>query len=581
MLNKVREIPRVGSPRLFEPGMVVDLFAGGGGASIGIEQAFAMAGIPKHVDVAINHDADAIACHARNHPLTEHLQSDVFDVDPEIVTEGRRVRLLWGSPDCTDFSKAKGGKPNRSVKRRSLAWVIVRWAFAVKPDVIMLENVEEFEQWGLLDEDGLPIRDGACFRAWVDSLKSLGYAIEWRTLLACDYGAPTTRKRLFVIARCDGRAIVWPEPTHGDSNERAANGHRSETETNDDNFVFDAPRCINFAVGNTDRLDGGSNRGRVGKQPEQAKTSNDGKSRLTPYRTAAEIIDWSEPMLSIFATPQQAKAWARAHGRHAPRRPLADNTMRRIANGVMRYMVRAERPFILRTGGWWTSAESNEFRGQSVAEPLGTITAGYHNKALVTPIIQQVQHSSSAKGVHGGDEPMPTVTATPKGGGHALVSAFLSKHYGGVVGHGLDQTLGTVTTVDHHSVVAAFLAKYYGNDEHGQAADEPLHTVPTVERFGLVTVMLDGEPWAVVDIAMRMLTPRELARAQGFQDDYVIDEAADGRRLSKRAQVRLIGNSVCPPMSRALVGANVVPGWNEEPCDGGRMALVAEVESCC
>ncbi|MFW6033445.1 MAG: DNA cytosine methyltransferase, partial [Phycisphaeraceae bacterium] len=202
-------------PGLFD-GLIIDLFAGAGGASTGIEEAFVQAGYNRPVDVAINHDPDAVSCHEANHPLTEHQRTDVFDVDPEEVTQGRPVWLLWASPDCTDFSKAKGGRPIRTVKRRSLAWVVIRWAFAVRPDVITLENVEEFQQWGLLDANGLPIRDGSIFEIWVNCLRYLGYRVEWRELRACDYGTPTTRNRLFVVARCDGKPITWPEPTHGD-----------------------------------------------------------------------------------------------------------------------------------------------------------------------------------------------------------------------------------------------------------------------------------------------------------------------------------------------------------------------------
>src|SRR5690625_2512352 len=273
--------------------LIVDLFAGGGGASCGIEMATG-----RQVDVAVNHDAAAVAMHQINHPQTRHEIADVFEVCPRVVTKGRPVGLLWASPDCTYHSKARGGKPMRDKnrKRRSLAWVVTRWAGQVRPRVIMLENVEEFADWGPLvgPHDALrpcPKRRGKTFRRWVRSLERHGYEVEWRELRACDYGAPTIRKRLFVIARCDGEPIVWPEPTHG-----PGTGRR--------------------------------------------------------YRSAAECIDWDEPMLSIFATREEAKEWARAHRRSGrkmgtPVRPLADATMRRIARGVKRYVLKDPKPFIV------------------------------------------------------------------------------------------------------------------------------------------------------------------------------------------------------------------------------------------
>lgn len=484
--------------------LTVVLFAGGGGSCIGIERAYCNAGYNQPVDVAVDHDPDAIACHRANHPLAEHHETDVFDVDPDQVTGGRPVGLLWASPDCTDFSKAKGGRPIGTTKRRSLAWVVTRWAFAARPDVMMLENVEEFARWGPLDEQGLPLRDGTIFEAWRDSLRVLGYRVEHRELRACDYGTPTSRRRLYVIARRDGKPIVWPEKTHGEHDRDCA-----------------VSRLPSQRAANTDK--------------ERAMPRAAPRTVRAAWRTAAECIDWSQPMLSIFATAAEARAWAQHHGRPCPRRPLAEKTLARIARGVVRYVIEAQRPF--------------------------------------------------------------------------LVSAFVAKHYGGVVGQPLDQPLGTVTAVDHHAVcevslvsvqhassdgqplndpihtvqasgqhaglVGAFLAKYYGPDEHGQGIDEPLYTTPTVE--------IDGEAWVITDIAMRMLTPRELARAQGFPDDYVIDRGGDGRPLSKRTQVRLIGNSVCPPVATALVRANVCDQdvlWRASDADRISWAAAAIEEVC-
>lgn len=494
--------------------LIVDLFAGGGGASTGIEQATG-----RHVDIAINHDPEAIALHSVNHPQTKHYCSDVFEIDPVTATERRPVGLLWASPDCKHFSKAKGGKPV-SRKIRSLAWVVAKWAKAVMPRIICLENVEEFQTWGPLGKDQRPDPKykGKTFQRWVSTLRNLGYKVEWKELRACDYGAPTIRKRLFLIARCDGLPIVWPEQTHGDP-----------------------------------------------KKPE-TKARN-----LKPWKTAAECIDWSMPCPSIFER----------------KRPLKEATLQRIAKGIMRYVVNNPQPFIVKTNH--TGPGYDAFRGQSIHEPLDTMTAknGY---ALVSPVMTEIANASSPRCMPA-DEPLRTILAQPKGGHHALVTAFLAKHYGGVVGHGVKQPLGTVTTSDHHSLVAAnmihlrgtstahsidepartitaggthaglvaaLLVKYYGNERDGVDITEPMHTIPTKDRFGLIAVHIDGEPYVITDIGMRMLQPHELYRAQGFPDDYIIDHQSDGKPITKTAQTRMCGNSVCPPMSRTLVEANFV-----------------------
>lgn len=498
--------------------LVVDLFAGGGGASTGIEQA-----IGRHVDIAINHDPEAVSLHQANHPQTQHHVSDVFEVDPQTVTEGRPVGLLWASPDCKHFSKAKGGKPV-SKKIRSLAWVVVKWAKAVSPRVICLENVEEFQTWGPLGPDNMPCprRKGRTFARWKRSLEAMGYRVEHRELRACDYGAPTIRKRLFLVARRDGQPIVWPEATHG------------------------APDSL----------------------PVRQK-------KLQPWRTAAECIDWSTPALSIFERA----------------RPLADATCRRIAKGIVRYVFEAAEPFIV------PMTHSGGDRVHPSTEPLRTITTAQRGElALAVPTLIQTgygERPGQAPRVPGLDKPMGTAVGGQK---HALVAAFLAKHYTGVVGSDLADPIATVTSVDHHSLVAAnlvhlghgegkdggkrfshgirdvqqplntitasgaaaglvhaFMVKYYGTDQD-PALREPLHTVTTKDRFGLV--MVKGEPYQLVDIGLRMLTPRELYRAQGFPESYRIDTGADGRPLTKTAQVRMCGNSVCPPLARALVAAN-------------------------
>ena len=482
------------SPQLLLPvhnELVVDLFAGGGGASTGIEQA-----IGRPVDIAVNHDPQAISLHTANHPQTRHFCSDVFEVDPLTVTEGQPVGLLWASPDCKHFSKAKGGKPV-SKKIRGLAWVVIKWAKLTKPRVICLENVEEFQTWGPLGPNNRPCpeRKGLTFQRWKKQLENLGYKVEHRELRACDYGAPTIRKRLFLVARCDGLPIVWPTPTHAKPDAK-------------------------------------------GKVPAGMK----------PWRTAADCIDWSIPAPSIFERDK----------------PLADATCRRIAKGIMRYVVEAEQPFIV----------------PGVAATL--VQTGYGERP------------GQAPRVPGLDKPLGTVVAGQK---HALVQAFLAKHYTGVVGHELDKPTGTVTTADHHSLVTAnlihmghgegkeggkrwshgirdaqdplntitaqgaaagvvhsFLVKYYSEGGQDAACTDPMHTIPTKDRMGLV--MVRGEPYAIVDIGLRMLTPRELYRAQGFPDSYVIDTGAAGEPITKTAQVRMCGNSVCPPLSHALVKAN-------------------------
>lgn len=548
--------------------LVVDLFAGGGGASTGIEQA-----IGRAVDVAINHDAEAISLHQANHPQTVHYCSDVFEVDPVAVTRGQPVGLLWASPDCKHFSKAKGGKPV-SKKIRSLANVVIKWAKLVQPRVICLENVEEFQQWGPLvsrtvtkiDDAGrsydaveqypCPDRKGETFAKWKQALVRLGYTIEHHELRACDFGAPTIRKRLFLVARRDGMPIVWPEPTHA------------------------APASL--AV--------------------KAK-------KLKPWRTAAECIDWSIPAPSIF---ERSK-------------PLAEATCRRIAKGIMRYVVDAANPFIV------PLTHQGGDRTEDIAKPFNTITgANRGEKALIVPTLIQTgygERPGQSPRVPGLDKPMGTLVGSQK---HALVSAFLAKHYTGVVGSDMAAPVATVTSVDHHSLVTAnlinmghgeqcstgakrwsdgtrdirsplntvtassvsaalvtsnlvklrgdnvgsatdeplhtisaqgthhaevraFLIKYYGTDQD-PALREPLHTITTKDRFGLVTVR--GEEYAIVDIGLRMLTPRELYRAQGFPEGYQIDFGADGKPLTKTAQVRMCGNSVCPPLSCAIVSAN-------------------------
>lgn len=482
--------------------MIIDSFAGGGGASAGIEAA-----LGRPIDVAINHDRTAIEMHKRNHPNTKHLVQDVWSVDPVEVAGGRQVDVAWFSPDCRHHSRARGGKPKRDRAVRDLAWVVIKWAAKVRPRVIFLENVPEFQTWGPLDSEGriIQAKKGITFRRWVGQLRGLGYDVEHRELRACDYGAPTSRNRFFLVARCDGQSIRWPEPTHGDS------------------------------------------------------------LWLKPYRTAAECIDWSEPCPSIFTR----------------KRPLAENTLKRIAAGVHRYVLSARQPFVVTCNHGGPG-----FRGQGIHEPFKTITAARDAHGLVAPyfVPRYGERPTQAPRTRSVEQPFPTIVGTSNQA--SLVSAFLTKHYGGpngnfVVGQDLREPAPTITSKDHSSLtcgflevmrrnafgrdarkpaptitasgthlaaVQAFLLKYYGTSV-GQRCDDPLGTITSRDRFAVVEV--GGIEHAIVDLGMRMLLPRELFLAQGFPATYWIEG------LTKTEQVRLCGNSVPPQVAEALVRANV------------------------
>ncbi|MBG9882817.1 DNA cytosine methyltransferase [Bacillus paralicheniformis] len=429
--------------------IIVDNFAGGGGASTGIELATGLS-----VDIAINHDPAAIAMHQVNHPDTEHYCESVWEVDPREVAKGRPIGLAWFSPDCKHFSKAKGGKPvEKSI--RGLAWVAVRWAATVSPRVIILENVEEFQTWGPLTKDGRPDPDkkGYTFRSFVRALNKHGYKVEWRELKACDYGAPTIRKRLFLIARRDGRPIIWPEPTHGDPKSTAVKS-----------------------------------------------------GKLRPWRTASEIMDWSLETPSIFDR----------------KKPLSENTLRRIARGIQRFVIESKKPFVVEDRGnsliQMGYGDPEGRRVLDLKKPLGTITAGGNKIAIATSHLIKLR--GTCKDGQPVTNPMPTITA------------------GGL----------------HVGEVRAFLTKYYGSDI-GQSLDNPLHTVTTKDRFGLVTIK--GENYQIADIGMRMLQPHELFAAQGFPSDYVIDRDINEVKYSKAKQVERCGNAVPPPFAEHLVRANL------------------------
>ena len=573
--------------------LIVDNFAGGGGASTGIEMATGYS-----VDIAINHDPEAIKMHKANHPNTKHYCENVWAVDPVKACKGHPVALAWFSPDCKHFSKAKGGKP-KDKNIRGLAWVACRWAGLVRPRVIMLENVEEFKTWGPLGRRHHPIKakQGETFQKFVQQLTDLGYEVQFRELIAADYGATTMRKRFFMIARCDGKPIVWPEPTHA---------------------------------------------------PADSEEVKAGLKK--PYVGAYTQIDFSRPCPSIFDTSEEIKE---KYGIRAVR-PLAQKTMDRIARGFIKFVLNNPKPFIIQCnhGGerrpndirepmptitgkhgygivepymvqigqtGFAKDRSKDVReplttivsknehclieptlapymgknttnhpGGNCKDPIHTITTG-NQQCLISPTLIQYHSETSKDGVRGQaiKDPIMTVDSSNR---YGLVASFLHKYYdGGYKGAGetVENPLPTVTAWDHNSVVTAnliqmnnhcdgkdirqplptitagdghfgevraFLIKYYGQGT-GQDIEQPLDTVTAQDRFGLVTI--NGTDYQIVDIGLRMLEPRELYGCQGFPDDYIIDHDYTGKTYPRSEQVRRCGNAVCPPIPAALVRANL------------------------
>lgn len=425
--------------------LIIDCFAGGGGASVGIEMA-----LGKQVDIAINHDPDAILMHKTNHPNTLHLTEDIFKVDLKKYVQGKRVALMWASPDCTSHSKAKGGKP-RERGLRILPWAVYKHAKQILPEVIIMENVEEIQQWGPLDKKGHPIkeRQGEDYKKFITAMKSLGYAFDSRELVAADYGAPTTRKRWYAIFRRDGKDIIWPEQTH---------------------FKDLEPK----------------------------------------WKQCGEFIDWSDLGKSIF-------------GR---KKPLAEATQKRIANGIRKYILENPKPYIVKNDEavafliqYHGEQKAGESRGQLLSEPIKTIDTSNR---------------------------------------YGLVTAFITKYYKTGIGQGCDEPLHTITTSPgHFGLVSAFLIKYYGSG-CGQELKEPLATITTKDRFGLVNVIIDiaGEKYIIKDIFLRMLKPEELKLMQGFPKDYIINRDINWKPYPIKEQVARIGNSVVPIMAKKLVEAN-------------------------
>lgn len=505
--------------------LVVDNFAGGGGASTGIELETGYS-----VDIAINHDPEAIRMHKTNHPNTKHFCEDVWQVDPVKACAGHPVGLAWFSPDCKHFSKAKGGKPKDKFIR-GLAWVACRWAGLVRPRVIMLENVEEFKTWGPLNRSHRPIKSkqGVTFHKFVSQLEDLGYRVEFRELVAADYGAPTMRKRFFMIARCDGKPIVWPESTHGPADSKAVKA-----------------------------------------------------GLLKPYLGAYTQIDFSRPCPSIFDTSEEIKE---KYGIRAVR-PLAQKTLERIARGLKKFVIDNAEPFIVQVNHSGAKSDycnsmndplrvitsKHGFgvvepymvqigqtgftadRSKNVREPLSTIVSK-NEHCLISPTLIQY-HSETAGEVRGQTihDPIMTVDGSNR---YGLVTSFLSKFYKTGTGQDIKEPLGTVTANaggGHFGEVRAFLVKYYGQGT-GQDVKEPLDTITANDRFGLVTI--NGLDYQIVDIGLRMLEPKELYGCQGFPNDYIIERDYTGKSYPRSEQVRRCGNAVCPPIPAALVRANL------------------------
>lgn len=492
--------------------LIIDCFAGGGGASVGIEMA-----LGRQVDIAINHDPDAIAMHKENHPHTLHLTEDIFKVDLQKYVKGKHVALMWASPDCTSHSKAKGGKP-REKGLRILPWAVFKHAKAILPDVIIMENVEEIQQWGPLDKEGHPIKErkGEDYKKFITAMKSLGYVFESRELVAADYGAPTTRKRWYAVFRRDGKAIVWPEPTH----------------------------------------------------------SKDGLSGLKKWVPVSTVLDFKDLGKSIFGRKKPlAENTMNRIGRGCKKFVFeSENPFIVQVNHGSNSKVP---PFIVPIGYGENINQKPRVNGPD--EPLGTIvTSGKHY--MCAPYLIQY-HSETAKAEVRGQKVSEPIMTLDTSNRYGLVAAFISKFYKTGTGQSVLEPLHTITTSAGHfgqvnvlaveknklleygideetaqkcTWVSQFIVKYYG-DAVGQSVEEPLHTIVTKDRFALITVL--GNEYVVLDIFLRMLTPEELKLAQGFPRDYIID-VVDGKPYPKSKQVARIGNSVVPIMAQKLIEAN-------------------------
>lgn len=532
--------------------IIVDNFAGGGGASTGIELA---TGRP--VNIAINHDPDAILMHKTNHPYTEHYQASVWDINPEEVCRGRKVGLAWFSPDCKHFSKAKGGKPVDK-KIRGLAWIVLRWAAKVRPRVIMLENVEEFQTWGPVRK-GKPVKSkvGQTFNHFIEQLKALDYDVEYRELKACDYGAPTIRKRFFLIARCDGNPIVWPEATHA---------------------------------------------------PADSPEVTTGKKK--PYKSAAECIDFSLPCPSIFErakplVPNTQRRIARGLDKFVireakpylvhigngerngqlPRIYDIDKPLNTVVSSCKQYLVLPYFEQINHSG--------KETRGQKLDKQVPTITSK-HGFAYIAPSLIQY-HSETAKSEVRGQKINKPIMTIDGSGRYGLQIPFLTQYYSGADhANTVTNPLQTVTVKPRHFLNDCFLT-VLRNHMDSKSINEPLNTITAramhftfvkvyVKQYSedvwlgywqkiramlneytdwnlndneIIVFNIDGTEYFIYDIGMRMLQPKELYAAQGFPKDYVIEKDYLGNTYPKSKQVARCGNAVPPPFATALVRANL------------------------
>lgn len=530
-------------PATMFDGLIVDNFAGGGGASMGLERALGRA-----VDIAINHDKASVEMHRANHPHTLHLCEDVWHVDPLEVTAGRPVELAWFSPDCKHFSRAKGGKPVEK-KIRGLAWVAVRWAKRVRPRLIMLENVREFQDWGPLTADKRPDPDrkGLTFRRFVGTLRNMGYAIEWKALNAADYGAPTNRRRLFLVARCDAQPIVWPAPTHGPGRKR----YRTAAECIDWTIpcpsIFDRKRPL--AEKTLRRIAMGLKRYVLDNPKPFVVKINHGGEHFRGQDIDKPLSTVTNHHGHAVVVPHLVAGYGEREGQ-APRASSVENPLG-SAVGTSKHAVVAA--FLKQAYGGMV--------GKPLTDPVPVVTAKDHNWLAAASLIRTGQQSSPG-GVQPPTAPLTTIVTKAE---HCVTAAYLTQFRGSNNGNGgnVDAPAPTQTAENRPGLVYAFLAKYYGNDDHGQSITEPMHTVTAKDRLGLVTVELsngergvmvkvDGLDYIIADIGLRMLAPRELARAQGFPEDYILTG-------SKSNQVARIGNSVPPIMAEVLARANVQP----------------------
>lgn len=481
---------------LFEK-IIVDNFAGGGGASTGIELA---CGRP--VTIAINHDPDAILLHRTNHPYTEHLQASVWDVDPKEVCRGRKVGLAWFSPDCKHFSKAKGAAlVDRNI--RGLAWIVLRWAGTVRPDVILLENVEEFVTWGPVRK-GKPVKSksGQTFAKWKRQLQALGYVVEHRVLVAADYGTPTSRKRFVLVARCDGKPILWPKRTHA---------------------------------------------------PQNSPEVQAGK--LKPWRSAAEIIDWRIPGYSIFQSKEEIKEQYGA----TVVRPLAENTLRRVIRGVDKFTMKSGEPFLVGADAvnliQYHTEKTENVRANGLNAPVPTVDAS-NRYGLVAANLVEYYTGGRPLDVQ---VPMHTVTSHDR---EALVTAHIAEFKGCDIGQSMRKPLRTITASAGEFAIIRTILNREKDMRYWPQVRKLLNTYCgyNLADNECLVLMIGGIGYYIADITLRMLTPRELYNAMGFPPDYQIERDYLGNAYPKSKQVARCGNAVCPPLAEAMVRANL-PEW--------------------